>query len=1140
MAQRAAYPSVNTSSATSGSVAMKRCRRGLFGPDPPGGRVGVLSIGKLRKPDYYLGQVASGLEDYYLGGGESPGRWRGAGAAAMGLAGGVDAGVFRQVLAGVHPDGGVRLVRAGTARRPRLPGLDLTFSAPKSVSVLYGLADREVTGQVVEAHEAAVAAALGYLEGHACFTRRRVEGVVEQVAGEGLVVAGFRHRTSRAGDPSLHTHCLVANLVNAVDGGGWGALDSRAIFRHSRTAGFVYQAVLRGELSSRLGVEWRPVHNGYADIDGIDTTVLRGFSRRRVEIEAALEQRGLSSSDAARAATLDTRQAKEYGVDPVTLRQRWADRATELGFSRTDLDTLLGVTPAPPMNDEGSDGLLDELATPAGLTERRSSFDRQDVLRALCSDLPAGTPATTGYLEALVSRFLHGDGVVPIVHAGHVEGAVARSDGQPVPAMDDQRRWSPAEMLAIEKQVIDNALERRNDGTAVAAPAAIRAAVAARPALNNEQAAMVAAVCGSGNGVEVVVGAAGTGKTFALDAARDAWQRGGQRVIGCALAARAARELETGSGIESTTIARLVLELEHPDVAPLPANTVVVVDEAAMVDTRTLRRILGHADAAHAKVLLVGDHHQLPEIDAGGAFASLATRLDPVELTENRRQTNPWERDALTELRVGDVGDALGTYRRHGRVTLADTAPDALAAMVEDWSAATEAGAEVLMIATRNIDVDDLNAAARRRLQDTGHITGPELDVEGRPFAAGDRVLFTRADRALGVINGDIATVATANPTTRTLTVQLHNSDRDPIEVDAERMERRRVVHAYATTVHKAQGATVDRLLVYGDDRLYREAGYVAMSRGRDHNQLYVVTAAEDHHDRHPDAVETVDPIEHLGNALNRSAAKTLATDQADTDRHHWGTSLEDLWQDYDRLDRWLNTNGPRATDPREADRITGTHAGLAAEAADLAGRREAAEERLAATPRWRRDDRRTAADARRYIQRLEQAESQVAARVDAAEYDLQTIATEKQSRLEWDEQCQPEIEARHDLASAIARRRRSAGRAAELDPPPKVIEEIGPPPKDLEARPAWRTAAGALISYRARWGQSLPTPDTAEIELRHRRRVALATTEVRRTRPTPKIAELRPPDGDPAPGTGPYDRHEAMRESEGGGSLTI
>lgn len=1103
MAQRAAYPSVNTSSATSGSAATKRCRRGPCGPDLPGGRVGVLSIGKLRKPDYYFGQVASGVEDYYLGGGESPGRWRGAGAAAMGLAGEVDAGVFRRVLAGVHPDGGVRLVRAGTARRPRLPGLDLTFSAPKSVSVLYGLADREVTGQVVEAHEGAVAAALGYLEGHACFTRRRVEGVVEQVGGDGLVVAGFRHRTSRAGDPSLHTHCLVANLVNAVDGGGWGTLDSRSIFRHSRSAGFVYQAVLRGELSSRLGVGWRPVHNGYADIDGIDTAVLRGFSRRRVEIEAALEQRGLSSSDAARAATLDTRRAKEYGVDPVTLRQRWADRAAELGFSQSDLDTLLGVTPAPPLDDEGRYDLLDELASPDGLTERRSSFDRQDVLRALCTGLPEGSPAATGELDALVDRFLRGDGVVPIVHAGHVEGTVARSDGQPISAMDDQRRWSTPEMLAVEKQVIDNALERRDDGTAVAAPAAIRAAVAARPALNNEQADMVAAVCGSGNGVEVVVGAAGTGKTFALDAARDAWQRSGHRVIGCALAARAARELETGSGIESTTIARLLLDLEHPNAAPLPTNTVVVVDEAAMVDTRTLRRILGHADAAQAKVLLVGDHHQLPEIDAGGAFASLATRLDPVELTENRRQTNPWERDALTQLRVGDVGDALGTYQRHGRITMADTAPDALAAMVEDWSTATEAGAEVLMIATRNIDVDDLNAAARHRLQDTGQITGPELDVEGRPFAAGDRVLFTRADRTLGVINGDIATVTTANPTTRTLTVQLHNDDRDPIEVDAEQMEQRRVVHAYATTVHKAQGATVDRLLVYGDDRLYREAGYVALSRGRDHNQLYVVTATEDHHDRHPDAVETVDPIEHLGAALNRSAAKTLATDQGDEDRHRWGTSLEELWQDYDRLDQWLNTNAPHTTDPEEVDRITRTHAGLAAEAADLAGRREAAEERLAATSRWRRDDRRTAADTRRYIQRLEQAERHVAARVDAVEHDLYAIETDKKSRREWDDQHQTERAARHDLAATIARRRRIAGRAAELDPPREVVDRLGLPSEDLDARPAWRNAAGALISYQARWATTGPTPDRNEIELRHRRRVDLAITEVLRSLPT-------------------------------------
>ena len=1057
----------------------------------------MLSIGKLRNPEYYLDQVASGAEDYYLGSGEAPGRWRGAGAIRMGLAGEVDAAVLRQVLAGVDPGDAVRLVRAGTPRRPRLPGLDLTFSAPKSVSVLYGLAAAEVSGEVVEAHEAAVSAALGYLEQHACFTRRRIDGVVEQVAGEGLVVAGFRHRTSRTGDPSLHTHCLVANLVQAVDG-GWGALDARVVFVHSRTAGFVYQAVLRGELSARLGVSWRPVRNGHADIDGIDPQVLRGFSRRRQEIEAVLAERGLSSGPAAQAATLDTRRRKDHPVDPASLRDHWSERAAELGFDPATLADLLD-TATGQVDADAIIRTLDGLGSPEGLTRRRSSFDRQDVLRALCEALPAGMDVSVADLEDLVDVFLADGDVVRIVNAGHLDTTVERDDGTEVAVSEDRRRWSTPEMLAVEADLIGNAMDRKNTGVAVASGSSIDKALLARPSLSWEQTDMVDAVCTSGDGVEVVVGAAGTGKTFALDAARDAWQRDGTPVIGCALAARAARELQNGSGIESTTIAGLLGHLDDPQRPGLTPGTVLVVDEAAMVDSRTLARLLGHARNDRAKVLLVGDHHQLPEIDAGGAFAGLAIRLGATELRENRRQNSPWERHALDQLRTGDVNDALGAYQRHGRITFADTAPDALAVMVGDWWRATQFGEQALMIATRNVDVDDLNAAARTRLEAAGDITGPDLDIDGRPFAAGDRVLFTRNDRHLGVINGDTGTVTSIDTDNQAVTVDVGRDE--PVDVGPAQLAGRRVVHGYATTVHKAQGATVDRLLVYGDDRLYREAGYVAMSRGRDHNQLYVVTSRDTDLDAHPAAIETLDAADHLGNALSRSSAKTLATDEADQDRRHWGRSLESLWHQHDQLDAFLTATAPPATNSKAAARIAREHAELAAEAADLAKQREAADERLTATRRWRRNDRSTAVNLRRYIARLEETGTQLAERLAATERDLLTIEGEKQARRDWEAQHQYKFEDRHDLATAIARRQQIAARAAELAPSAEIVDQIGTPPRQPVDRPAWRAAAGALISYQARWDTTNPEGHVGGVEQSHRQRVDLAITEANRSR---------------------------------------
>ena len=184
--------------------------------------------------------------------------------------------------------------------------------------------------EVAASHRVAVEAGLAYLEAHATVSRRRINGGDRTGAGEGLVVAAFGHRTSRAGDPQLHTHALVANVVEHIDGGS-GAIHSPVIYRHARTAGFIYQAVLRGELTDRLGVRWDPVHNGYAEIEGMDRRLLEVFSKRRAEIEAALAERGEDSARAAQVAAHRTRAAKEYGVDAQTLHERWAARRPTWG-----------------------------------------------------------------------------------------------------------------------------------------------------------------------------------------------------------------------------------------------------------------------------------------------------------------------------------------------------------------------------------------------------------------------------------------------------------------------------------------------------------------------------------------------------------------------------------------------------------------------------------------------------------------------------------------------------------------------------------------------------------------------------------------------------------------------------------------
>lgn len=833
----------------------------------------MLSIGKLSpgQESYYLDAVASGAEDYYTGSGEAPGYWAGAGAALLGLSGEVAPDDLRAVLAGRDPATGEHRARPGTPDRPRTPGFDLTFSAPKSVSVLYALGSGGTPGQVVEAHRAAVAAGIDYLERHATFTRRRSDGVIEMLKGEGLVVAAFRHRTSRAGDPQLHTHCVTANLVRSLDG-RWGTLDSRSVYAHARTAGFVYQAALRSELTARLGVEWGRVRNGHAEVAGIPASVLRAFSQRRLEIEARLAERAQHTASAAQAATLESRRAKEYGVDPEALRDEWARRASEIGVSAADVNDACGRAQPAELDVEA---ITASLASPEGLTARQSAFDRRDAVRAWCEAVPAGVVLSVDDLDRIVEGFAASTEVVRLHGAEPV--VVPLPDGRVVPGSPDYRRFSTREMLAIEQRLLARAVARRGAGAGVV-PEPTVAAFIGGAQLSDEQAAMVTRIATSGDGVDVIEGKAGSGKTTALRVAAAAWSAAGFRVAGAAVAARAAKELEDSAGIRSTTLAQALMDL---DAAPhsLDDRCVVVVDEAGMAPTRVLDRLLARVEAAGAKAVLLGDHRQLPEIEAGGAFRVLAERLDAFEMAQNRRQRDPWERGALDELRSGSVAAALDAYEQHGRITASDDDVAAREGMVDEWHAARRRGERVLMVAMSNRDVEDLNRRARARCVDAGEVRTEGLIVGNRVFAVGDDVICLRNDRRLGVINSTVATVEAVDLSGRSLDVRLGDGGR--ARLPADYLDAGHVTHGYAMTVHKAQGTTVDRTLLLGDDRLYRQAGYVGMSRGTEQNRLFAVR-----HD-HDEALELhavdrdpPDVLDELRSALDRSGAKRMALEQ--------------------------------------------------------------------------------------------------------------------------------------------------------------------------------------------------------------------------------------------------------------------
>ena len=324
------------------------------------------------------------------------------------------------------------------------------------------------------------------LEREACQGRRGKDGV-RQVRAEGFVAAGFAHRTSRAGDPLLQTHVVIGNLARGGDG-KWGALDSRLLYRHAKTAGYLYQAALRAELTERLGVEWGPVRNGYADLAGVRREVVEHFSERRAEVVEHMRERGARSARAAELAVLETRRRKEPPVPVERLREQWRARAAEHGLDREAVAALVGRE----VERRG-----ERRPAPDELTEQASTFTRREVVQAVAAAQPDG--ASVERVEALADELLTRADVVELEPP---EGNGPR-----------ERRFTTTGMLAVERGLVDGAEARRGEGAGVADRQAVDRTLGERRDLSAEQADAVRALTRSGDGVQVLRAAAGTGKT---------------------------------------------------------------------------------------------------------------------------------------------------------------------------------------------------------------------------------------------------------------------------------------------------------------------------------------------------------------------------------------------------------------------------------------------------------------------------------------------------------------------------------------------------------------------------------------------------------------------------------------------------
>ena len=609
--------------------------------------------------------------------------WAGKGADALGLSGPVEPGTFKDVLEGTVPDGsGRRLGRPGKdGSMVHRPGRDLTFSAPKSVSLVALLGDDKA---VAAAHDKAVKRTLAWLEATTIQTRMKdpETGHLGHAGGQKMVAATFQHDTSRNLDPQLHTHAVVANMVLGDDG-KWRTMANESLYRRQKLIGMVYRSELAQELQA-LGYAIEKTHaDGRFEIAGVSRGVIDAFSTRRAEIEAAMNARGLgdpgSNPHLAERAALMTR-AHKRDVDREVLRESWREQAASLGFSpervteaareRRELET---DAPAPAVRRSGEEEApgkrireterREELRqqhdrataavswATAHLSEREAVFSRSDLLASALAWKPGSVSV---------------DGADRAIDALQKEGRLHAA-----PGLLGGEGMTTDTALADERETIGLMIKGKNQGCALMRNRRVRQHLH-KGALTEGQKEAVATILSSKDRVVGVQGYAGTGKTTMLNRARALAEKNGYRMLGLAPSASAVKTLSAEAGFESETLQRFLARNAgvaegrlsrqgQRDMRDAFADTVLVVDEGSLASTVQTRDLLRIANTLNVpRVVLVGDEKQLDAVDAGKPFAQLQRAgMRTAVMDEIMRQRDAALKEAVEASLAGDIRGAF-------------------------------------------------------------------------------------------------------------------------------------------------------------------------------------------------------------------------------------------------------------------------------------------------------------------------------------------------------------------------------------------------------------------------------------------------------------------------------------------------
>ncbi len=856
-----------------------------------------------QRGDYYLtpdGQLA-----------EEPGRWVSDAETLERLGIEPDAPVagkdFIALMEGRDPGTG-RWLRPAGADGSRGGGIDVTFSAPKSVSVVWALGDPWQREQIEAAHTRAVERTLEYLRERVPVVRRRYDGQVVEEHAKDVIAAAYLHTTARgvsgaeAPDPQLHTHVVITGAVRDDD--RVVAVASRPIFRAGRELGAFY----RGALAQELVGEGYDLAQGtgrsgrYFEIAGVPRELCEALSGRRREIVRAAERFRAKHGRAPergelRDLALENRKAKELATCS-DLQRVWAGMGERHGFGPDEAVRLVG-SPEPTAPERPVEHVIE-----AKLTEREAIF-APGTLRAVALEQTTGFMSPEQALD--LARSMVAERRILTLEGGRMTTLVVRAREQ-----------------AIERRAAGLGRPADRDVGEVAREIAARE-VAERIGgpLSREQDTALRALSGPER-LALLIGPAGTGKGVVIDAAARAEQTIGREVIGVAVSGSTAQRL----GADSPALARRTLTLDalvaraNRGALEVGPDTTVFLDEAGMVDHKRMDALTDLVERTGAKLVAVGDGKQLPSIGPGGMFDRLANLAPTAELGDIHRTSDPGERKAWAALRAGEPERAMARYRARGQLYFEHTREQAGEAAVQRWAELTETQdpRQVALIAdASNIEIDRLNARAQHLRAERGELGDHEIPVPTRHYGLkeGDLITLTATHKPAGrprVENGARGQVAHINEHDGSLTVRLDGSQRE-LRFAGEDLEHLRL--AYAQHVYRQQGATVERsVVVTGGWQTSRETAYVQASRARRGTEWFLA--------REELGIEGQDErrVEQLAAKMRSSQARTPSLALRERPAPEWEPGREPLGlRGLPSPADWLLRRLHRATPDRSVER---------------------------------------------------------------------------------------------------------------------------------------------------------------------------------------------------------------------------